>query len=158
MGVDQIIDHYALQPSPFGGWFKQNYVAQSPDGGRPLATVIYYLLTQDGPSCIPHRSGAESIHYFHMGSPITVLTIDAKEKVQFQQLGSDVGAGQQLQLVVPPGTWKGLHLESGSHAFISEAVVPGFLPEDTELADATNFRSRFSSNWAQMRHYFGEKG
>jgi len=150
----QIIRDHGLEANPNGGWYRQSYLAESPEGGRALATIIRYMLTSEGRACTPHRTSAECLHYFHQGSPITVLTIDPDGAIQRTILGPDLRAGQELQVVVPGHCWKGFLLEQGDYGLISEAVVPGYSPDDDEVAEAGEMRARFPQAWPQLAPFF----
>ena len=60
-------------------------------------------------------------------------------------MGSDVIAGEFLQMHVPGGVWKASRLTEGSAGFglISEAVSPGFDYADMQLGDRQKLRERF---------------
>jgi len=97
-------------------------------------SVINYLVDAARPIGFLHRMGAESMHYFHQGCPLDVVTVSPEGEVAHALLGPDLDAGQQLQYLVPGGVWKGFELQGGPWALISEAVVPGWVADDQEHA------------------------
>ncbi|MEK1841603.1 MAG: cupin domain-containing protein, partial [Pseudomonas sp.] len=60
-------------------------------------------------------------------------------------MGSDVIAGQCLQLHVPGGVWKASQLMNGlaEYGLISEAVSPGFDFADMEMGNRQKLREQF---------------
>ena len=60
-------------------------------------------------------------------------------------MGSDILAGQHLQLHVPGGIWKASRLLGGLHGFglISEAVSPGFDFGDMEMGNREKLTTQF---------------
>ena len=109
----QLIEQYALEPHPEGGWYKQTYrsteqigVDALPErftGSRPFATAIYFLLEQGNFSA-------------------------------FHRIKSD---GQLFQYVVPANCWFASRPAPHSEfCFTGCTVSPGFDFADFELADA----------------------
>lgn len=135
-----VIERLALSPNPLGGWFRQVHECRPAQGtGRSLMTVINFLLDRARPVTTLHRSGADAVHYFHQGSPLTVVTLSPGGALGRQVLGPDLDRGQSLQVVVPGGTWKALELGAGPWALISEAVSPGWEMTDQEEATPSLF-------------------
>ncbi len=50
MTADEIIEKLQLQPHPEGGFYRQTWIADAPDGERPAGTAIYFLLRDGGAS------------------------------------------------------------------------------------------------------------
>ena len=133
--VHAIVDRLGLVPNPLGGWFRQVHESPPPSGsGRPVATVITYLLDAVLPTTVLHRMSADAIHYFHQGCPLALITVSPAGRPARHVLGSDLDDGQSLQVVVPGGTWKAFELVGGPWALISEAVAPGWMAADQEEA------------------------
>lgn len=66
------------------------------------------------------------LNYFNEGTP--AFYPDGRyEKVI---VGPDILNGQRLQLTVPGGTYKAAELTAGEYSLVSEAVAPGWEPED----------------------------
>lgn len=152
MDAQQIIDEHGLEPNPYGGWYRQTYSNATCLGERPIATVILYLLTIEDASCMPHRTGADCIHFFHEGSSIAIRTVDPDENIRCAVLGPDRSTGQELQIIVPGSSWKEFRLLEGEYGFMSEAVIPGYISTDDELADPVEFHSRYSEDWMIPRN------
>jgi hypothetical protein len=126
-----------LEPNPEGGHFRGDVTRADPSGGaRPLMTVIYYLLSADAPRARLHRSSATGLHYHHAGGVLEIHSVDADGRYRSRSLGSPGVAGAAPQVIVEGGSWKAIELVEGPYALISEAVVPGWIPEDHESATA----------------------
>ena len=128
-----------LAPNPEGGYYRLSAQVPMPGGGpRPLMTVIYYLLTEQEPRARLHRSSADSVHFHHGGGVLRLHSLGVDGALRRRDLGAVSlerrGGAPEPQVVVAGGSWKGIELVSGSYALISEAVVPGWSPEDHESA------------------------
>lgn len=128
------IDALGLSQNPEGGYFRQYHAADFPGEprSRPLITVIYYLLTAEAPRARMHRSSAAGLHFHHAGGVLRVHSLGPEGDLRAALLGPPHG----FQVVVAGGRWKAIELVSGPWALISEAVVPGWSPDDHSSADA----------------------
>ncbi|KAI0916328.1 hypothetical protein AcV5_003295 [Taiwanofungus camphoratus] len=108
---------------------------------RSLATTIYYLLTPDRPNGVFHMNKSATMHVLHQGrAEYTLITPGRPPHVEKKIMGSDIHAGEVLQLLVPSGVWKMSRLlpadlaRSGGPArtgcLITEVVFPGFAWQD----------------------------
>lgn len=131
MNTQRLIETLQLEPHPLeGGYYKRTYQSQlsvaTKTGERSLMSSIYYLLTQEQPIGYFHRNRSDIVHYYHLGGAIAYWLVSPDGAVERRVMGSDLAAGQDLQLTVPGGYWKASELNSGEFALISEAVAPGF--------------------------------
>jgi predicted cupin superfamily sugar epimerase len=146
-----IIKTLGLQPHLEGGYFRRTYQADHRDplktsnGPRHLMTSIYYLLDQQSPVGQFHFNRSDILHYFHLGDAIEYSLIHADGSLQTLVMGTDILAGQYLQLHVPGGLWKASRLLDGENEFglISEAVSPGFDFADMEMGDRQKLTQQF---------------
>ena len=69
MTADDIIEKLQLQPHPEGGFYRQTWIADAPDGERPAGTAIYFLL-RDGGASHWHKVDASEIWLWHAGAPL----------------------------------------------------------------------------------------
>lgn len=108
-------------------------------------TSIYYLLTEDSPVGQFHFNQSDILHFYHLGDPVEYRMILSDGELRTLVMGSDVLAGQHLQMHVPGGIWKASRLLEGEHGFglISEAVSPGFDFADMEMGDRRKLIARF---------------
>lgn len=134
MGAEEIIRSLDLKPHPEGGYYRESYrSAASIPGSNPrrvYSTAIYYLLVPGAVSKM-HRLTADEVFHFYLGDPVTWVLLEPTGNWRKVVLGPDLGWGQQLQLVIPAGTWFGGFLnEGGNYALMGTTVAPGFEFED----------------------------
>lgn len=139
--VGALIDVLGLEPLPSeGGLFRQVWQSSQRDvNGRPLGTSILAAFTGDPDSfSAMHRLASTEIWHASAGDPIQMLLLHPDGSVSEPVLGNDVGAGQQLQVVVPAGTWMGASLagEKASFGVFGCTMAPGFVESDYEGAAA----------------------
>ena len=94
-----------------GGYFAKTYQSQLQANDRALLSSIYYMLTDDRPIGHFHVNKSDIVHYFHLGSPMTYLTISPTGQLDTFILGPDITKGHMLQKVVHGGYWKASILE-----------------------------------------------
>lgn len=154
--AQDIINALNLEAHIEGGYFRRTYQTdhranlETSLGPRYLLTSIYYLLTEQSPVGQFHFNRSDILHYFHLGDPIEYSLIHADGSLQTLVMGSDILAGQHLQLHVPGCIWKASRLLNGPHGFglISEAVSPGFDFADMEMADRGKLTAQFPQHRA----------
>ena len=145
--INQLIQHYELQPHPEGGWYCQTYksdeqiaaesLPQRFGGNRAFSTAIYFLLEQGNFSAF-HRIKSDECWHFYDGDPLLIYIIDQNGDLRITSLGNDIKQGQSFQYVVPPICWFASRPAPGSeYCFVGCTVSPGFEFEDFELASAT---------------------
>src|SRR5262249_10602080 len=83
----------------------------------------YYLLKPGHVSELHVLPGDEVFH-FYLGSPVRMLQLWPDGSGKEVVLGSDVGAGQVPQLVVPAGVWQGTRLLGGGAFALRGCPVP----------------------------------
>lgn len=128
---------------------------------------IYYLLTSDSPINYLHRNRSDIMHYWHLGSPLDIITIHPDGTLQTVTLGPKIHKGQKLQHLVPGGCWKTsiLHQASGkqddhdgreslsNYGLISEAVTPGFDYSDRTMATDDIVQTEFPQHHEVIKPY-----
>jgi predicted cupin superfamily sugar epimerase len=143
--ASQIIEALGLQPHPIeGGFFRETYrsagsirPADLPAGyrtesGRSFGTAIYYLLTAATFSEM-HRLPTEEVFHVYLGGPARMLQLCPDGSGREVILGADILAGQQPQVIVPPGVWQGTRLEPGvEFVLLGATMAPGFAYADYE--------------------------
>jgi predicted cupin superfamily sugar epimerase len=139
--VEQLIKYLKLEGHVEGGFYRRTYEASNTAkittqaGERYSMTSIFYLLSAESPIGHFHYNKSDIVHYFQMGDPITYYLINPQGELKTVVMGTNLAAGEQLQLTVPGGTWKASKIISGGtkgYSLISEAVSPGF-----DFADMT---------------------
>ncbi|HOY30399.1 MAG TPA: cupin domain-containing protein [Bacteroidales bacterium] len=147
------IENLQLQPHPEGGYFREIYrsleyigtdlIHIRYDSGRCFATSIYFLLKSSQISAF-HRLKSDEIWHFYEGSSITVYMIDEEGRLTENILGRHVPDHEQLQLVIPHGSWFAAEIKHpGSFSLVGCTVAPGFDFKDFELAEKSSLMKSF---------------
>lgn len=133
MDADDIIAELDLAPHPEGGWYRQTWVADAPNGTRPAGTCIYFLL-KAGERSHWHRVDATEIWHFYAGAPL-VLSVAQTEAgpAHDHRLGNRLERGELPQLFVPPQHWQAAR-STGDWTLTGCTVSPGFRFEGFTLA------------------------
>jgi len=119
------------EPHPIeGGSFRRTYTSNQSvrleRGERALGTAIYYLL-EPGTFSEMHLLTSDELFHFYLGDPVEMLQLWPDGHSVLLTLGSDLAAGQHVQLLVPAGVWQGTRLiGDGQVALLGCSVVPGF--------------------------------
>ncbi|MHC8394900.1 cupin domain-containing protein [Pseudomonas sp. LB3P93] len=150
-GAEELIAALDLEPHTEGGFYRRTFqsdhhaMVETDSGPRYLMTSIYYFLTNDAPTGHFHLNQSDIVHYYHLGDAIQYSLIFPDGTLKTVVMGSDVIAGQCLQLHVPGGVWKASRLMNGlaGYGLISEAVSPGFDYADMELGHRHKLSEQF---------------
>jgi uncharacterized protein len=154
MTADQIKSLLRLEPHPVeGGHFRRTYTSslnvEVQRGGqsakRAMGTAIYYLL-EPGTFSEMHVLTSDELFHFYLGDPVEMLQLWPNGRSEVVILGSDLAAGQHVQLLVPAGVWQGTRLiGEGKVALLGCSVVPGF-----DFADYTSSRyAELATRWPE---------
>jgi len=132
-----------LAPHPEGGWFRETWrseltIAQSAlppqyTGPRSAGTAILFLLTP-GQQSAWHTVRSAELWLFHRGSALELEFGPEQHSATTHLLGADIEAGQQPQLLIPPGYWQRARPVGDEPTLVSCVVVPGFDFADFQLA------------------------
>jgi uncharacterized protein len=155
---EDIIQQLKLQPLPVeGGFYRETYRAgetlaalaarDSSAANRPLGTAIYFLLHGEHVSAL-HRLVRDEVYHFYLGEPVELLLLYPDGTDAVHLLGHDLGAGQELQLLVPGGVWQGLRRSPASatksgFALMGTTMAPGFDPSEFELGSREQLLARY---------------
>lgn len=132
-----------------GGAFRETYRAPlivehtAFPGPRNASTGIYFLL-EEGDFSAFHRIAADEMWHFYDGTTLHIYEIKPDGALLVHRLGRDVEQGEQLQLVIPAGSWFASSVEeTGGFALVGCTVAPGFDFADFELADGAELSALF---------------
>lgn len=143
MNARQLIEALGLHPHPEeGGYFRETWRSSEAipaealpvryTGSHVFGTSIYYLLTPETCSAM-HRLASDEVFHFYLGDPVEMLNLPPEAPGRRILLGSDILAGQSVQVVVQQGVWQGCRLvDGGSFALMGTTVAPGFEYSDYE--------------------------
>lgn len=142
MSAAGLVAKLGLKEHPEGGFFREIY--RSPlrvrAGGkeRSAVTCIYYLLPRGSFSAF-HRLRHDELWHFLGGSPLRIHCLREGREPWTLELGP----GQELQAVVPAGTWFAAEPAGDDFALLGCTVAPGFEFADFELADRERLAAAF---------------
>lgn len=151
--AEEWISSLGLTRHPEGGYFKEIYRSDESlsknslpgryQGARRFATSIYFLL-KSGECSKLHRLKSDEIWYFHAGASVTIYMISADGNLSFKVLGCNAEQGENLQVVIPRGSWFGAEVnQKNSYGLMGCMVAPGFEFEDFELAKREELLKQF---------------
>ncbi|MEM6523184.1 MAG: cupin domain-containing protein [Bacteroidota bacterium] len=147
--VSEYVNQLNLQPHPEGGFYRETYRSENLihaagfEKQRNVSTGIYYLL-ETGSFSAFHRIKSDEMWHFYDGTGLSVYFIDERGDLEVIRLGRNIGAGEQLQGVVPAGRWFASRVESeDGFALVGCTVAPGFDFEDFEMAKRENLKQEF---------------
>lgn len=134
------IKHLQLEQHPEGGYFKETYrstqnVMNRNEVERSASTGIYFLITSDFYSAF-HKIESDEMWHYHDGSALSVYVILPTGELEVLKIGKDIENGEQLQGVVPAGSWFASKVDAtDSFSLVGCTVAPGFDFDDFVLAD-----------------------
>ncbi len=126
--ADDLIAKLRLEQHPEGGWYRETWRADAPEGSRGAATAILFLL-KTGEGSHWHKVDATEIWFWHAGNPLQLsLTDPTGSAAADLVLGPDVFAGERVQQVIRPDEWQAAKCLPGDHDFtlVSCVVSPAF--------------------------------
>ena len=136
-----VIDALGLEPHPEGGWFRQTWLSPAglvtDRGERAAASAILFLLPA-GDASAWHMVVSDELWLWHGPGQLAIQLGGGDDQPSDEgpiiQLGGDVTAGQQAQVLVPAGSWQRT-LPGSADVLVSCVVSPGFEYADWRLAD-----------------------
>lgn len=148
MNAKHWIEKLQLLPHPEGGFYKETYRAKEEieptgfEGKRNISTAIYFLLEEKDKSNF-HRIKSDELWFFHEGNALEIYVLK-EDKIEILLLGKNIDQGENLQAIVPGGSWFGARLKDGKgYALVSCTVAPGFDFKDFELGKKRELLLRF---------------
>lgn len=125
LSADDLIARLNLAPHPEGGYFRETWRADAPEGARAAGTAIYFLL-KAGEQSHWHKVDATEIWHHYAGAPL-ILSLSATDHGPRadQTLGPDIATGQAPQIIVPTGHWQAAR-STGDWTLVGCTVSPGF--------------------------------
>lgn len=155
-----LIDYLSLEPLAHesgyeGGFFCRSYLSAdvlSPENlperyrdAKSIGSAIYFLLT-DGPDSFSalHRLPTDEIYHFYLGDPVALFLLHPDGYSQKVVLGQDILNGEQVQFVVPAGSWQGSRLVPGGwYALMGTTMAPAFTGDDYEHGDRETLLAQY---------------
>jgi len=135
LSAADIIARLHLAPHPEGGYFRETWRAEGPEGERAAGTAIYFLL-KAGEQSHWHKVDATEIWHHYAGAPL-ILSLSATDQGPCMEhtLGPDLAGGEVPQIIVPKNHWQAART-TGDWTLVGCTVSPGFNFEGFTLAPA----------------------
>lgn len=128
----EIVASLGLEPHPEGGHFRETFRDPVEHDGRSASTAIYYLL-KAGEVSHWHRVDAVETWHFYAGAPLELSVSTGVGHRERQVLGTDLGAGERPQVVIPADRWQSAR-SLGEWTLVGCTVAPGFEFAGFEMA------------------------
>jgi len=136
-----------LSPHPEGGWYRETWrsdltvteavLPTGYKGPRSAGTAILFLL-MPGQESAWHTVRSCELWLHHFGGPLLLEIGAEQDTATTHLLGPDILAGEQPQILVPPGDWQRARPRDDQPCLVSCVVVPGFDFADFALAAPTD--------------------
>ena len=127
-----------LAPHPEGGWFRRTWTSpnavETPNGPRPAATCIHYLLQPDESSAW-HVVTSDELWLWH-GPGRLELSLGGDGADPAAPAVVVLGPSDAAQVLVPAGVWQAARPLDAAEVLVSCFVSPGFDFADWRLADS----------------------
>jgi predicted cupin superfamily sugar epimerase len=168
--AEEVIELLRLEPLPIeGGYYRVTYRAdetldaaalpQRYGGPRAYGGAIYYLLHGDHFSAL-HRLLTDEIYHFYLGRPVEMLLLYPDGRDEIVRLGTDLAAGERVQMVVPRGVWQGSRQADGTDGFalLGTTMAPAYEQADFELGDREALIANYPQRIGLIRSLTREEG
>jgi uncharacterized protein len=133
LAAAEVIRLLDLKPHPEGGYFRETFRdARQVGESRAASTAIYFLLAR-GERSHWHRIDAVEVWHWYAGDPLALKIAKGAGPIECVTLGSDLGADERPQVVVPPYAWQAA-ATLGDWTLVGCTVAPGFQFSGFELA------------------------
>jgi predicted cupin superfamily sugar epimerase len=139
-------DLLGLESHPTCGFVAETYrspskipasaLPQAYEGDRTFGSALYFLVTP-GAQIVLHRIRSDQLYHHYLGASLEVLLLYPDGTGEVVTVGSDLGAGQRPQLLLPGGTFHTSRLApDADYALLASTEWPGVEPPDVEHGDA----------------------
>lgn len=127
-----LLRQYGFQRLPIEGTlYRETWRATDGDAsGEPAGTAMIGCYADSlGSLSRFHRLTHDEVWHAYAGDPFVLYLLHEDGQTSEVVMGTDPLAGQQVQVVVPAGTWQaGCLLPGGRHALFGCTMAPGFTP------------------------------
>jgi predicted cupin superfamily sugar epimerase len=168
--AEQVIELLRLEPLPVeGGYYRVTFRADETldaatlpgryGGPRAYGGAIYFFLHGDNFSAL-HRLVTDEIYHFYLGQPVEMLLLSPDGHDEVVRLGTDLAAGERVQMVVPRGVWQGSRPVNGSDGFalLGTTMAPAYEQADFELGDRAALIAAYPQRAELIRALTREEG
>ncbi|MFZ0397128.1 MAG: cupin domain-containing protein [Methyloceanibacter sp.] len=162
--ADEIRRLLKLEPNATCGYVRDTYLSKlsiAPGGlpapfadGRPLGSALYFMMSPAAPVKL-HRIKNHQLYHHYLGDPIEVLMLHDGGTHTLAVVGSDLCAGQRVQLFIPGNTFHTARIVGARRWFLGASTEwPGVVPtEDVELGNADLLAASHPDVAAEIRSF-----
>ncbi|MCE2495149.1 MAG: cupin domain-containing protein [Flavobacteriales bacterium] len=153
--IDELVEALKLKPHPEGGFFRENYRSEryipqealhkAYRGSRSQSTAIYFLLPKTSFSAW-HRIHQDEIWHHYEGGVIRIHMISILGNYARVDVGKDLAAGQEYQVIIPGQTWFACEVVEGDYALAGCTVAPGFDFSDFQMPTRAEMLGKYSEH------------
>jgi predicted cupin superfamily sugar epimerase len=155
--VRAFIEHFNFKPLPVEGTlYTETYRSARSDGnGKPFGTAMLGLYCEEPRSLSTfHRLSVDEVWHFYAGDPLRLILLHPDGSSRDVILGSDPLQGQEVQFVIPAGTWQAGHLvEGGRYSLYGCTLAPGFTGEIFEGGSRADLLARYPARAEDILKY-----
>lgn len=155
--VKALIAHFDLKPLPVEGTlFVSTHRSRGEfENGKPHGTAMIGMYCDEPRSVsLFHRLTEEEVWHFYAGDPFCLILLYPDGSSRDVIMGSDPLKGQQVQFVVPAGTWQAGHmLEGGRFSLYGCTLAPGFTGDIFEGGKRADLLARYPARAEDIRKY-----
>ncbi|MDQ8158539.1 MAG: cupin domain-containing protein [Gemmatimonadota bacterium] len=142
-----LLRQYRFQRLPIEGTlYRETWRSDDADtAGTPAGTAMIGCYAESlGSLSRFHRLTHDEVWHAYAGDPFVLYLLHADGRTSDVLMGTDPLAGQQVQVVVPAGTWQaGGLLPGGRHALFGCTMAPGFTPAGFEAGRVHDLTERY---------------
>ena len=142
-----LLRQYGFQRLPIEGTlYRETWRATDGDAsGEPAGTATIGCYADSlGSLSRFHRLTHDEVWHAYAGDPFVLYLLHEDGRTSEVVMGTDPLAGQQVQVVVPAGTWQaGCLLPGGRHALFGCTMAPGFTPACFEAGRVEALTGRY---------------
>jgi len=124
MTAEEVVAVLGLRPHPEGGFYREMFRDDPRSGGRGALSLIYFLV-RPGKASAWHRIDAVETWHHYLGAPLLLRFASPGARVEEIRLGTDLGAGERPQGVVPAGAWQSAE-SLGAFTLVGCVTAPAF--------------------------------
>jgi predicted cupin superfamily sugar epimerase len=146
LSADEIRTLLKLEPNATCGYVRETYLSKlsiAPGGlpapfadGRPLGSALYFMMSPAAPVKL-HRIKNHQLYHHYLGDPIEVLMLHDDGTHTLAVVGSDLRAGQRVQIFIPLST---PHASSESAAGSSAQAPSGLVSSPPKTSSSATPR------------------
>jgi predicted cupin superfamily sugar epimerase len=165
LDADNVRELLGLERHPTCGFVRVSFVSGdeiAPGGlpepfaaGRPAGSALYFEVTPEAPVHL-HCIRNDQLYHRYLGDPLEVLLLYPDGSHAVEVMGTDLRAGQKLQLLIPGSTFHTARVPGSDQWFLGASTEwPGVDPSDVVLGDPDELAVRYTEAAALIRDFTG---